>query len=63
MFVSQLFAGSIVKIKHGTDEVRPFAQVKLPADIEPTKGGLLALVNVLPPDNGPPKGRLVLITR
>ena len=63
-FVSQLFGGKIVKIKHGTHQVSTFAKVNMPAAIEWTPRGLYATVDVLvgPSEEdptAPPGGQLV----
>ena len=63
MFVSQLFGGQISRIKHGTTKVRTYAKANLPAAVEWTPDGLYATVNVLPPEQGAPKGKLVRFPR
>jgi len=59
LFVSQLFGGEISRIKHGTKKVRTFAKAGLPAAVEWTSRGLYATVDVLPPEEGAPNGKLV----
>ncbi|CAN5558945.1 ScyD/ScyE family protein [soil metagenome] len=61
VYVSQLFAGTISRIGPGRHHAVPFASVPLPADIDVTPKGLLAATNVLPPEQGPPDGRVVLV--
>lgn len=62
--VSQLFAGVISKVKHGTTKVRTYSKVNLPGAVEWTPKGVYATVDSLvgpseeSPDT-PPGGRLV----
>ena len=60
MFVSQLFAGSIVKVPAGSTNARPYATIAMPAAIEWDKRGLYATVRVL---SEPPAGKLVRFHR
>jgi sugar lactone lactonase YvrE len=60
VFVSQLFAGSIVRIPAGTDKVKAFAEVSMPAGLEWTEDGLYATIDALK-GNKSPKGKLAFI--
>ena len=59
IFVSQLFAGQIAKIKKGSDTPRPWLAQPLPGDVEWTSRGVHATVNVLPPEQGKPNGKVI----
>ena len=68
IFVSELFGGGeggppgqITKITQDV-ETKKFVAAPFPAGIEWSKGQLYALIDVFPPDNGPPNGKLVVIT-
>ena len=60
VYVAQLFRGVISKIRAGSDKVRTYAKVPLPAAVEVTPTGLLATINALPGQK--PKGKVVTIT-
>jgi hypothetical protein len=60
MYVAQLFAGVISKIKAGKSKVKPYVEVPLPAAVEVTPTGLLATIKTLPGKK--PKGQVVTIT-
>jgi hypothetical protein len=60
VYVSQLFAGSIVRIPAGTNKKIPFAQVPMPAGLEYTTDGLYATIDALK-GNKTPKGKLAFI--
>jgi hypothetical protein len=60
VYVSQLFAGSIVRIPAGTDKVKAFAEVPMPAGLEWTEDGLYATIDALK-GNKNPKGKLAFI--
>jgi hypothetical protein len=60
VFVSQLFAGGIVRIPAGTDKIKAFADVALPAGLEWTEDGLYATIDALK-GNKAPKGKLAFI--
>jgi hypothetical protein len=60
VFVSQLFAGSIVRIPAGTNKVKPFAEVNMPAGLEWTDDGLFATIDALKGTKNP-KGKLAFI--
>ncbi len=57
IYVAQLFAGQISKIKAGSDKAKPFIQVALPGAVEWKKDALYATVNALSGKN--PKGKAV----
>jgi hypothetical protein len=60
VYVSQLFAGSIVRIPAGTNKVKPFAEVPMPAGLEWTEDGLYATIDALKGTKSP-KGKLAFI--
>jgi hypothetical protein len=60
IYVAQLFAGVISKIKAGSSKVKKYLEVPLPAAVEATPTGLLATINALPGKK--PKGKVVTIT-
>ena len=60
VYVSQLFAGSIVRIPAGTDKIKAFADVPLPGGLEWTADGLYATIDALK-GNKAPKGKLAFI--
>ena len=60
IYIAQLFAGVISKIKAGSSKVRKYLEVPLPAAVEATPTGLLATINALPGKK--PKGKVVTIT-
>ena len=60
MYVAQLFAGVISKIRAGKKKVRPYVEVPLPAAVEVVPTGLLATIKTLPAKK--PKGQVVSIT-
>jgi hypothetical protein len=47
IYASQLFGGSIVKVKQGTTELLTFAQTALPAEVEISKGKVYATINAM----------------
>lgn len=61
VYASQLFAGSIVKVKAGTTALKTFYSTALPAEVEIVKGKVYATVNVMSglEPGGKPKGKLV----
>ena len=59
LFVSQLFAGQIAKVKKGSDTPRPWLAQPLPGDVEWSSRGVHATVNVLPPEQGKPNGKVI----
>ncbi len=63
VFVSQMFAGMISRIRAGGHRAVPYVEVPLPADVDVTPDGLLAAINVLPSEDGPPDGKIVMIER
>lgn len=63
VYVSQLFAGVISRIRRGSHRARPYLRIPLPADVDVTRRGLIAVVNVLPPEDGAPDGKVVSIAR
>ena len=61
VYVSQLFAGGIVRIPAGTDQIKAFApDIAMPAGLEYTATGLVATIDALK-GNKAPKGKLALI--
>jgi hypothetical protein len=60
VYVSQLFAGSIVRIPAGTSKKVPFAQVNMPAGLEYTTDGLYATIDALK-GTKVPRGKLAYI--
>jgi hypothetical protein len=60
VYVSQLFAGSIVRIPAGTSKKLPFRQVNMPAGLEYTEDGLVATIDALK-GTKTPRGKLALI--
>lgn len=68
LLVSQLFAGVISRVPHGTHAVRTYAKVNLPAAVEWTPRGVYATVDSLvgpsqEQPSTPPGGRLVKYRR
>ena len=63
IFVAELFGGRISRIKAGTSSPTTFVQVPLPGDVEITRKGMFATINVLPGEDAPPNGKLVRIRR
>ena len=59
LYVAQLFAGVVSKVKAGSTRAKPFAEVRLPGDVEVVPGGLVATANALPGKK--PKGQVVTI--
>lgn len=59
VYVAQLFAGVISRVKSGSNKARPYLRVPLPAAVEATTTGLLATVNAMPGKR--PKGKVVTI--
>ena len=57
IYVAQLFAGQISRIKAGSSKAKPFIQVALPGAVEWKKDALYATVNALPGKT--PKGKVV----
>ena len=60
IYVAQLFRGVISKIKAGSEKVKTYIELPLPAAVEATATGLLATINALPGKK--PKGKVVTIT-
>lgn len=58
LYVTQLFAGSIVRIKAGKTQAKTYAEAPLPGAVEWTPDGLLATVNVLSGLEDPPERAL-----
>jgi hypothetical protein len=63
MFVAQLFAGEISKIRKGSTKVRPFVRTALPAAVQLSGGDVYATTHALPPEKGAPDGRVVRYRR
>ncbi len=63
IFVAELFAGRISRIKAGESTPRTFLRVPLPADVELTSNGMFATINALPGEGTPPAGQVVRIKR
>ncbi|WP_426243260.1 ScyD/ScyE family protein [Nocardioides sp. LHG3406-4] len=61
IFVSQLFAGQIARIKAGSGVARPWLSRPLPGDIERTDRGVYATINALPPEKGKPNGKVIRV--
>lgn len=60
MYVAELFAGQISKIRRGSGTARPSIAVGLPGAVEFAHGHLFATIDVLPPDGGAPDGKAVV---
>ena len=60
VYVSQLFAASIVRIPAGTSKIKAFAEVPMPAGLEWTADGLYATIDALKGTKSP-KGKLAFI--
>ncbi len=60
IYVAQLFAGVILKMKAGSSKLKPYIRLPLPAAVEATPTGLLATIHALPGKK--PKGQVVQIT-
>jgi hypothetical protein len=61
LYVSQLFAGQIARIKKGSSTARPWLSQPLPGDVEWTSRGTWATVDVLPPEKGKPAGKVIRV--
>jgi hypothetical protein len=61
VYVTELFAGVVAKIRHGSSKVRTYAEAPFPAAIEATPTGLLATINAIPIGKKP-KGAVVTMT-
>lgn len=62
VYVAELFAGRISRIRHGSHQAHTFVKVGLPGAVELGKGGrgaIYATTNVLPPEKGAPDGRVM----
>jgi hypothetical protein len=57
LYVAQLFAGGIAKVKAGSSKVKPFLDVPAPGAVEWTKGALYYTQNALPGKS--PKGKVI----
>ncbi len=56
VYVAQLFGMQVSRIKHGTDRLKTYAEVTMPAAVEWADGDLLVSANVL---SDPPKGMIL----
>lgn len=63
LFVAELFANRISKIKHGTSTAHRYAKVGLPGALEYSAGDIYATTDVLPPEQGAPDGKVVRFSR
>ena len=63
IFVAELFRGRISRITARTSTPKTFVKVPLPGDVELSRTGMFATINVLPGEDGPPNGNLVRIRR
>ena len=61
IYVSQLFAGQISRIRSGSSVASTFLMTKMPAAVEWTTDGLYATTNALPPEKGRPNGKVIHI--
>lgn len=61
LFVAQLFAGSVLRIKKGTGARKQVLSAPLPSDVEMSGRRLYALVNSLPGEDKPPNGKLLRV--
>ena len=61
LYVSQLFAGQVAKIKKGSSTPKPWLAQPLPGDVEWSSRGVHATVNVLPPEKGKPNGKVIRV--
>lgn len=59
IYVAELFAGQISKVQRGSGTAQPRIAVGLPGAVEFEAGSLFATIDVLPPDEGPPDGKVV----
>jgi glucose/arabinose dehydrogenase len=63
VFVSQLFSGTIARIKKGSHTARTVRRLSMTGDVEIQGRQLLATTDVLPPEGGKPNGKVVRFTR
>lgn len=56
LYVAQLFGGTVSRMKAGSDRLKTYASVKMPAAVEWVDGDLLVSANVL---SDPPKGKVL----
>jgi hypothetical protein len=54
IYVTQLFANTVSRIKHGTHTAAPWRQVTMPGDVEQRGGAIFATANVLTGQSGQP---------
>lgn len=59
IYVAELFAGQISKIRRGSGVAHQVVEVGLPGAVEFATGHLFATIDVLPPDEGAPDGKVV----
>ena len=62
LFIAQLLAGEISKVRPGSHKARTFAPVGLPGDVDISDGDVYATIDVLPPEEGAPNGKVVRLT-
>jgi len=58
IYVAELFAGQISKVKKGSDTAKPFLKVNMPGAVEWTKDALYYTVNAVPAGKTP-KGKVI----
>lgn len=63
IYVTQLFANKISRIRHGSGPVHTFVKVAQPAAVEFAHGAVYATTHALPPQKGAPDGRVVRYRR
>lgn len=63
MFVAELFANKVTAVNLRTGQKRTALRAPLPAAVEYAGGRLVVAVNVLPPEDGPPDGQIVVARR
>ena len=54
IYVTQLFANTISRIKRGSHTAKPWRQVNMPGDIEQRGGAIFGTANVLTGSSGQP---------
>ncbi len=59
IYVAQLFANEVSRIRHGSSKAHVFVKVGQPGAVELAGGAVYATTHVLPPDKGAPNGRVV----
>ncbi len=63
IYVAQLFANKISKIRHGSGPAHTFVKVNQPGAVEVERGRVYATTHVLPPQKGAPDGHVVRYRR